>query len=113
MIGKRLVKSDKILDFGSRLEKRREDDATHLVTGKTRRLHGNVDRSHNMSVSRTHRYGNRAQTELQFLVDDGLTCPPDLSDAGRQRLPVRNGLGRVGADRRLAEKTGEFGVIQL
>ncbi|MDZ5695785.1 hypothetical protein [Chelativorans sp. M5D2P16] len=51
--------------------------------------------------------------QIEFLVDDGLICPPESARADRKRLPVRNGLGRLSADHRLARKTGEFGRVQL
>lgn len=59
------------------------------------------------------RHGNRPSTELAFLVDDGVAFPPELGHAGRQRLPVRNRIERTAAHRRLAEKTGELGRIQI
>ncbi|MFC6488340.1 hypothetical protein [Nitratireductor sp. GCM10026969] len=56
---------------------------------------------------------NLPRGQIDFLVDDGLICPPESARADRKRLPVRNGLGRLSANQRLARKTGEFGRVQL
>jgi hypothetical protein len=55
----------------------------------------------------------RTASQIQFLVDDGVTCPSGHGPAARKGPSVRNTVGRTGAARRLAERTGELGIVQV
>jgi hypothetical protein len=54
-----------------------------------------------------------ARSQMQLLVDDGVTCPSGHRPAARKGPSVRNTVGRTGAARRLAERTGELGIVQV
>lgn len=89
-----------------RPQKRREDFGCRHQPAQTPHPHA-------PGAAGLRRHGNRPSTELAFLVDDGVTFPPDVGHAGRQRLPVRNRIEYTATHRRLAERTGELGRIQL
>jgi len=110
MIARHSPKCAEILDFGRYVWERRREPA-HLLAGRPRRsTRGNID---GPSEPRSRAYGPGDRPEPQFLVDDGVACPPDCRHASRKGLPVRNDLGIAGADRRLAQRTGEFGIVQI
>jgi len=110
MIARRSLKCAEILDFSRHIGKRRQEPA-HPLAGRPRRSGGgNIDR---LSEPRSRAHGHGDRPEPQFLVDDGVTCPPDCRHASRKGLPVRNDLRTVGSDRRLVQRTGEFGILQI
>jgi len=95
-----------VIDFSRHVGKRCKEPADPFA-GKSCRSGGGL------SARTSRASGQSDRPRPRFLVDHGAACPPDCHYASRKVLPVRNDRRMIGADRRLVQRTGEFGMLQI
>ena len=94
-----LLNGQERLDLACRALQQRQDLAAHGRNGEAARLRRDVDRRNDPAGAVVDRHGDRAQADLQFLVDCGKALRGSLHDQGVKLAPVCDCLLRTPADR--------------
>src|SRR5690349_12789618 len=92
------LNEEEFLDALLGLPQRRQDVALHRLDGETRRLRRDVDGGDGAAGAIDDRHRDRAQAELQLLVDDGEALRPRLVDGLAERCAAGDRLRRPPLD---------------
>ena len=95
----RLLHDEERLDLACRSSQQRQDLALHRGDGEAAGLRRDVDRRDDRCRPVADRHGDRAQADLQFLVDHGEALRRGIADQALKQGPVGDRLFRQPPDR--------------